>query len=130
MKMKLILLLAIAFAISFLLSSCRKEIEISEDDVVESIEAALKSNGAEDMALISSPYKSAACGFTNDTTVTKSMSGLDFNWSRTANWNWVVNCDSNNAYNNVVFTESGTSNFDGPRIECKFQLRRILDFHW
>lgn len=117
MKMKLILLLAIAFAISFLLSSCRKEIEISEDDVVESIEAALKSNGAEDMALISSPYKSAACGFTNDTTVTKSMSGLDFNWSRTANWNWVVNCDSNNAYNNVVFTESGTSNFDGPRIE-------------
>jgi hypothetical protein len=117
MKAKLFFLIPFAFAISLFFSSCRKEIEITEDDVVESIEAALKSNGSEDMALISMPYKSAACGFTNDTTVTKSVSGLDFNWSRTANWNWVVNCDSNNAYNNVVFTESGTSSFDGPRIE-------------
>jgi hypothetical protein len=27
-----------------------------------------------------------------------------------------VNCDSNNAFNNVVFTESGSSTFEGPRL--------------
>ena len=116
MKTNFFFLIPLAFAFSLLFSSCRKEIEISEDDVVESIEATLKTNGSEDMALISTPYKAAACGFTNDTIVTKSVSGTDFNWSRTANWNWVVNCDSNNAYNNVVFTESGSSTFEGPRL--------------
>jgi hypothetical protein len=99
------------------MNSCKKDIELTEEDVVESIEAALKTNGADDMSLISTPYKVNFCGFTNDTTVTKSFAGSDFSWSRTANWSWIVNCDSNNAYNNVVFTESGTSSFEGPRIE-------------
>lgn len=116
MKKNFFFLIPLVLVFSLLLNACRKDTEISEEDVVESIESALKTNGSEDMALISTPYKSAGCGFTKDTTVTKSVNGTDFNWSRTANWNWVVNCDSNNAYNNVVFTESGNSSFDGPRI--------------
>jgi hypothetical protein len=117
MKTKHFFLISFTFVIAILFSSCKKEVELSEDDIVESIEAALKTNGADDMSLISSPYKSASCGLSKDTTVTRTASGTDFSWSRTANWNWVVNCDTNNVYNNVVFTESGTSSFDGPRIE-------------
>jgi hypothetical protein len=108
MKTNFFFLIPLAFAFSLLFSSCRKELEISEEDVVESIEAALKTNGSEDMALISTPYKAAACGFTNDTTVTRSVSGTDFNWSRTANWNWVVNCDSNNAFKAAILSSVRT----------------------
>ncbi len=117
MKTNQFFLISFSFVILVLFSACKKDVELTEEDIVDSIEAALKTNGADDMSLIAAPYKSASCGFTKDTTITRNVSGTDFSWSRTANWNWVVNCDSNNAYNNVVFTESGTSSFDGPRIE-------------
>ena len=115
MKTKFFFLIPIAAV--FFFASCQKDNELSEEEIVESIEASVKTNGADDMAFISTPYKSALCGFTNDTTITRTASGTGFSWSRTANWDWTVNCDSNNAYNNVVFTETGNSTYDAARID-------------
>lgn len=117
MKTKFFFLIPFTFAFALLFTSCQKDNELTEEDIVESIEAALKTNGSDEMSLISTPYKSAACGYTNDTTVMRSATGTGFAWSRTANWTWVVNCDVNNAYNNVVFTEGGNSTYYGPRVD-------------
>ncbi len=114
---KLIYLLP--FVLGILFTSCQKDQELTEEEVVETIEASLKAAdggaaaSAPEMSALLVPYKSSAlCGFTGDTTITRSTT----NWNRSVAWNWVVNCDSNNEYDHVVFTRSGTASYNGPRL--------------
>jgi hypothetical protein len=114
--------LPLVFGILF--TSCQKDQDISEEEVVETIEASLKASdggaaaGAPEMSAMLVPVKSNLCGFTNDTTITRSTS----NWNRSVTWNWVVNCDANNDYENVVFTRSGTASYNGPRLTMNATL--------
>lgn len=115
--------LPLAFGILF--TSCQKDQDISEEEVVETIEVSLKASeggataGAPEMSAMLVPYKSNNfCGFTNDTTITR----VTNNWNRSVTWNWVVNCDANSAYESVVFTRSGTASYNGPRLTMNATL--------
>ena len=124
-NLKLIYTLLPIFIFGVLLSSCQKEEEITEEELVETIEVTLKSSeggaakGGEEMAEMLLPYKSStACGSSRDTTISRSTS----NWNRTLNWNRKVNCDANNVYSNVVFTRNGTATYNGTRLAMNATL--------
>ena len=120
------------FAFCLLFTSCQKDkdlstlVTLSDEEIVETIEAALKapSGGSsiqidEAVALASSSSSPGECGLTKDSVLT--ASGPQGHYSTQASWDWIVNCQGL-VPTDIDFNLMGKSAFDGSRLQMNASI--------